>query len=129
MLPADRFARLGRAVDRAFGEKVTFRARTTGRDVNARPVPDAARADQVDVVGVFALEQRVPMPPVKKVHDPSIREIAANKGTFDCEESALAWLPRINDLVVRKATGSIFSIANVARDGAGRVTLLLSASS
>lgn len=129
MLPADRFARLGRAADHAFGEKAVIQARTTGRDVNARPGPDAGRSDQVDVVGIFALEQRVPMPPVKKVYDPSIREIAANKGTFDCEESALAWLPRVNDLIVRTATGSIFSIANVARDGAGRVTFLLSASS
>lgn len=106
-----------------------IRARTTGRDVNARPGPDAGRPDQVDIVGVFALEQRVPMPPVRKVHDPSTRDIAANKGTFDCEESALSWLPRVNDLIVRKADGSIFSVANVARDGGGRVTLLLSASS
>lgn len=118
-----REGKLSRAVDRAFGEKFTFFARTGSEDVDLPNVADAARAT-FDALGAFERPGKGTTPAARgATQDDNAHKWSTSLPSASFDDGALIWRPVRGDRAKRDFDGTVYEIERVSPDGFGRTTL------
>ena len=122
-----RAAKLSAAVEKAFGEVFVFQAMTTGDDVNARNVPDTARATEpMTVPGIWRGPAKSVTPKGRgSASDDHAHNWTTSFPTVGVEDSKMLWIIRIGDTCLRQLTGEKFAVGAPFADGHGRTTIPL----
>lgn len=122
---ASRAARLGGAIDKAFGESFTFLPFTSSSDVDLPAIPDVSRM-QFDAVGVWDGPAKIQIPHARgTIQDDTAHGWAASLPSVCVQDALMPWHPRMRDRVRRRSDGSLYEISQPLPDGNGRTVFVL----
>lgn len=122
---ASRAARLGGAIDKAFGESFTFLPFASSDDVDLPAIPDVSRL-QFDVIGVWDEPAKVQIPHARgSIQDDNAHGWAASLPSVSVQDVLMPWRPRMRDRVRRLSDGSRYEISQPLPDGNGRTVFML----
>lgn len=123
----DRAARLNGAVNRAFGDTFTFKAKKAATaDVDLPAVADSSRPD-FDIQGVFWKDGKSARPHARgSVQDDNAHAWSVTMPRIMVSD-VLPWMPVEHDRVIRQLDGAEYEVSKARPDGLGSVFVFLTA--